>query len=129
MLKLGVRAQLAMLHDLAAAAFAWGFAYLLRFNFELPPSYVDDMMHTLVWVTLLQGVIFWRFGLYQGLWRYASVADLRRILLAVLTAAALVPLMLWVFRVSAVVPRSVLVINPALLLLIMGGSSKLKRNR
>ena len=122
MLKLGVRAQLAMLHDLAAAAFAWGFAYLLRFNFELPPNYVGDMMHTLVWVTLLQGVIFWRFGLYQGLWRYASVADLRRIFLAVLTAAALVPLMLWVFRVSAVVPRSVLVINPALLLLIMGGS-------
>lgn len=117
-----IRTAAAVLHDLLAAAFAWSFAYLLRFNFEPPENFIDEMMRTLVWVTPLQGVIFWRFGLYRGLWRYASVADLRRIALAVLTAAALIPLVLWMFRVSAVVPRSVLVINPVLLLLVMGGS-------
>ena len=122
MAKLNMRTLLAMLHDFAAAAFAWSFAYLLRFNFEPPPNFIDEMMHTLIWVAPLQGVIFWRFGLYRGLWRYASVTDLRRIFLAVLMAAALIPLVLWMFRVSAVVPRSVLVINPVLLLLIMGGS-------
>jgi FlaA1/EpsC-like NDP-sugar epimerase len=116
------RTLLAMLHDLVAAAFAWSFAYLLRFNFDPPDNYIDEMVRTLIWVAPLQGVVFWRFGLYQGLWRYASVTDLRRIFLAVLTAAALIPLVLWMFRVSAVVPRSVLVINPVLLLLIMGGS-------
>ncbi len=120
--KLDLRTLLAMLHDLLAAAFAWSFAYLLRFNFEPPPNFMDEMLRTLVWVAPLQGVVLWRFGLYRGLWRYASVADLRRIFLAVLTAAALIPLVLWMFRVSAVVPRSVLVINPVLLLLIMGGS-------
>ena len=113
---------LAMLHDLLAASFAWSFAYLLRFNFEPPPNFIDEMMRTLIWVVPLQWVIFWRFGLYQGLWRYASVADLRRIFLVVLMAAALIPMVLWMFRVSAVVPRSVLIINPVLLLLIMGGS-------
>ncbi len=122
MAKFDLRTLLAMLHDLLAAAFAWSFAYLLRFNFELPPNFVDEMLRTLIWVAPLQGVVFWRFGLYRGLWRYASVADLRRIFLAVLTAAALIPLVLWMFRVSAVVPRSVLVINPMLLLLVMGGS-------
>ncbi len=122
MAKFDLRTLLAMLHDLLAAAFAWSFAYLLRFNFELPPNFVDEMLRTLIWVAPLQGVVFWRFGLYRGLWRYASVADLRRIFLAVLTAAALIPLVLWMFRVSAVVPRSVLVINPVLLLLVMGGS-------
>ena len=121
MAKLQIRTLLAMLHDLAAAAFAWSFAYLLRFNFEPPDNFIDEMMRTLIWVTPLQGVVFWRFGLYKGLWRYASVTDLRRIFLSVLTAAALIPLVLWMFRVSAVVPRSVLVINPVLLLLIMGG--------
>ncbi len=120
--KFDLRTLLAMLHDLAAAAFAWSFAYLLRFNFEPPPNFVDEMLRTLVWVVPLQGVVFWRFGLYRGLWRYASVADLRRIFLAVLMAAALIPLVLWMSRVSAVVPRSVLVINPVLLLLVMGGS-------
>ena len=122
MVKLDLRTLLAMLHDLLAATFAWSFAYLLRFNFEPPPTFIDEMLHTLVWVAPLQGVVFWRFGLYRGLWRYASVADLRRIFLAVLSAAALIPLVLWMFRVSAVVPRSVLVISPVLLLLVMGGS-------
>ena len=122
MASLNMRTSLAMLHDLAAAAFAWSFAYLLRFNFEPPPNFMDEMVRTLLWVTPLQGVIFWRFGLYHGLWRYASVTDLRRIFLAVSMAAALIPLVLWMFRVSAVVPRSVLIINPVLLLLIMGGS-------
>jgi FlaA1/EpsC-like NDP-sugar epimerase len=116
------RTVLAILHDLLAAAVAWSCAYLLRFDFEPPENFFDEMVRTLAWVVPLQGIVFWRFGLYQGLWRYASTADLRRIFLAVLTAAALIPLVLWMFRVAAVVPRSVLVINPVLLLLIMGGS-------
>lgn len=122
MAKLDLRTLLAMLHDFTAAAFAWSLAYLLRFNFEPPPHFIDEMLHTLIWVVPLQSIIFWRFGLYRGLWRYASVTDLRRIFLAVLTAAAFIPLVLWMFRISAVIPRSVLVINPALLLLVMGGS-------
>ena len=92
MVKLDPRTLLAMLHDLAAAAFAWSFAYLLRFNFEPPHNFIDEMMRTLIWVAPLQSVIFWCFGLYHGLWRYASVTDLRRIFLAVLTSAALIPL-------------------------------------
>jgi FlaA1/EpsC-like NDP-sugar epimerase len=116
------RTLLAMLHDLVAAALAWSLAYLLRFNFDPPDNFIDEMVRTLVWVAPLQAIIFWRFGLYQGLWRYASVNDLRRIFLAVLSAAALIPLVLWMFRVSAVVPRTVMIINPVLLLLMMGGS-------
>lgn len=116
------RSMLAMLHDLAAATLAWIFAYWLRFNFEPPPHFVDEMLHTLTWVVPLQGIIFWRFGLYRGLWRYASVVDLRRISLALLIAAALIPLTIWMFRINVVVPRSVLIIDPILLLLMMGGS-------
>jgi FlaA1/EpsC-like NDP-sugar epimerase len=121
------RKLLAVTHDLAAAAIAWGLAYLLRFNFELPGEFAHDMWQTLVWVVPLQGVVFWQFGLYRGLWRYASVTDLRRIALAVMAAAALIPLVLWMFRLHVVVPRSVLVFSPVLLLLMMGGSRLLYR--
>ena len=116
------RSMLAMLHDLVAATLAWIFAYWLRFNFEPPPRFVDEMLYTLAWVVPLQGIIFWYFGLYRGLWRYASVVDLRRISLALLTAAAFIPLTIWMFRINVVVPRSVLIIDPILLLLMMGGS-------
>lgn len=118
---------LAIVHDLVAAAAAWWLAYLLRFNFELPLNFRDELMQTLVWVVPLQAIVFWAFSLYRGIWRFASVADLRRILLAVVVASALIPLVLGLFRVQAIVPRAVLVMDPLLLLLMMGGSRLLYR--
>ncbi len=118
---------LAVTHDLVVAALAWAGAYLLRFNFDLPPAYQSEMWNALIWVAPLQSLIFWYMGLYRGIWRYASVADLRRIVLAVILAAMLIPLVLWMFRVNAVVPRSVLILDPILLLLAMSGDRLLYR--
>lgn len=120
--KSNTRTTLAVLHDAIAAALSWSFAYLLRFNFELPDSFASELQQTLVYVVPLQLVIFWRFNLYRGIWRYASTTDLRRIFLAVMLSAAVIPLMFWMLRLDLVIPRSVLVINPLLLILTMGGS-------
>lgn len=119
--------MLAIAHDVVAAATAWWLAYLLRFNFELPASFQDEILQTLIWVVPLQAIVFWGFSLYRGIWRFASVADLKRILFAVIVATALIPLVMGLFRVQAVVPRSVLVMDPLLLLLMMGGSRLLYR--
>ncbi len=118
---------LAVTHDLVVAALAWAGAYFLRFNFDLPPIYQSEMWNSLIWVAPLQSLIFWYMGLYRGIWRYASVADLRRIVMAVILAAMLIPLVLWMFRVNAVVPRSVLILDPILLLLAMSGDRLLYR--
>ncbi len=127
MIKSRINTGIAILHDVAAAALAWGCAYLLRFNFELPPHFQGEFWSTLVWVVPLQSAVFWSFGLYRGIWRYASVADLRRIFFAVIAATALISLILGLFRVNVIVPRSVLVIDPILLILVMGGSRLLYR--
>ncbi|MFA5171992.1 MAG: nucleoside-diphosphate sugar epimerase/dehydratase [Sulfuriferula sp.] len=116
------RILLAFLHDLAAAGLAWLGAYWLRFNLNIPAEFWPSALGTLAWVMPLQALAFWRFGLYRGIWRFASLPDLRRILFAVGVAALLIPLALFMFQVKAVVPRSVLVLDPILLLLIMGGS-------
>jgi FlaA1/EpsC-like NDP-sugar epimerase len=63
---------------------------------------------------------FWSFGLYRGVWRFASLPDLRRILTAVGVAAIAVPTALIMLRLP--VPRSVLIMNPLLLVMLMGGS-------
>jgi FlaA1/EpsC-like NDP-sugar epimerase len=120
--KHSIRTTLAVLHDGIAAALAWSFAYLLRFNFELPPNFAAELHKTIFWVVLLQMIIFWRFNLYRGIWRYASTTDLRKIFLAVMLSAAAIPLMFLMLRLDLVIPRSVLVINPLLLILMMGGS-------
>lgn len=116
-----IRSYLAALHDIAAIAVAWIGAYLLRFNFELPPAFAIEAGQTLVWVVLSQGSIFWALGLYRGVWRYASVNDLRRIVSAVIFGTLAIPLMFWMVRFDVVLPRSVLIIYPLLLLILMGG--------
>lgn len=121
-LKPNLRTLLAVLHDCIAAVLAWSLAYLLRFNFDLPDNFVAELRDTLAWVVPLQLVVFWRFNLYRGIWRYASTTDLRRIVLAVAVSATTIPLLFWMLRLGLVIPRSVLVINPLLLILLMGGS-------
>jgi len=120
--KINTRIGLAFAHDVVAAAVAWWAAFLFRLNFDLGPPYSTAMWQTMLWVVPLKAIIFWRFGLYRGLWRFASLIDLQRILGAVVLAGILVPLVLVMFRVQAVVPRSVLLLDPLLLLLVMGGS-------
>lgn len=121
------RRLLATAHDFIACILAWSLAYLLRFNIELPPNYFLELLVTLPWVVPLQISIFWLSGLYRGIWRYASLNDLRRIALAVLLAATALPSVLWMLRSNLVIPRSVLVLDPLLLILMMGGSRLIYR--
>ncbi len=112
----------AFLHDVVAAGIAWCIAFLLRFNFDIPPEFAATLRGTLIWVVALHAVLFWPLGLYRGIWRYASLHDLRRILTAVTLAAVAVPALFILLRVSTPVPRSVFVLSPLLLILMMGGS-------
>jgi len=128
MIKPRFRIALAVLHDVAAAAGVWVAAFWLRFNLEVPDEYVDMLLNSIVWVVPLQTAIFWCFGLYRGIWRYASVPDLKRIAAAVAAAAVVVTLsnLLYVGYLPGphplLLPRSVLILDPVLLILIMGGS-------
>ncbi len=121
-MNLNPRTVAIILHDILAAAFAWLAAYWLRFNLSVPHEFQAAALTTLLWVVPLQAAVFWRFGLYRGIWRFASLPDLKRIMLAVGLAALLVPVALILFRVSAVVPRSVLILDPMLLVIAMGGN-------
>ena len=116
------RTFFALLHDIAAVAVAWVIAYYLRFNFSLPHSHMQYMLETITWVVMLHAIVFVGFGLYRGTWRFASVPDLKRILMAVSLSAVMIAAMLFMSSINIVVPRSVLVLNPLLLMLMMGGS-------
>lgn len=125
--RLNPRTLMAAAHDVVAAALAWCVAFLLRFNFELPDDYASMMGRHLPWVVAVQAAVFWYFGLYRGIWRYASLSDLKRIVLAVLVAAAAVTTAQFMLRIG--VPRSVLVLDPILLALVMAGSRLTYRMR
>jgi FlaA1/EpsC-like NDP-sugar epimerase len=115
------RTSLAFLHDVLAAAVAWGALWWTRFSFDLPAPFADDMLYSMAWVVPMQAVIFLGFGLYRGLWRFASTVDLKRIFLAAGLGALLVPLALVLLKMQALVPRSVIVLYPVVLIFLMAG--------
>jgi FlaA1/EpsC-like NDP-sugar epimerase len=116
------RAWLAFIHDVAVAALAWIGLYWLRFNLDLHEPQLSDMWRTLAWVLPLQAVIFLAFGLYRGLWRFASLPDLQRIVMAAGLGAVAVPLVLVMLQLTALVPRSVLVLYAPVVIFLMAGS-------
>ena len=116
------RAWLAFGHDIIAAALAWIGLFWVRFNLELHEPQLTDMLQTLAWVLPLQAGIFLAFGLYRGLWRFASLPDLQRIVIAVGLGAVAVPVVLVMLQMTSVVPRSVLILYPPVLILLMAGS-------
>ena len=117
------RTIFALLHDIAVAVFAWIVAYLLRFNFTIPAEHADSLRFVLIFLTPIQALFFIRLGLYRGVWRFASIPDLKRILMAVSMAAITAVALLFMFKpMGLTVPRSVLILDPILLLLMMGGS-------
>jgi FlaA1/EpsC-like NDP-sugar epimerase len=116
------RTFFALLHDVVVAIIAWFSAYLLRFNFAIPEEFTISMLQSLSWVVSLQAAVFIAFGLYRGVWRFASVSDLKRIFLAVASATALIIAALFMLQTGIVIPRSVIILDPILLILMMGGS-------
>ena len=118
-----IRNWTALGHDVVAAMIAWYLAYWLRFNTEIPDTNFNSMANAMFWVVPLQAVIFLGFGMYRGIWRYASVPDLQRIAIAVIVSDLAVLLVLYMFPpVPPPVPRTVILLDPILLIMIMGGS-------
>lgn len=120
-LKSSYRSILVFLFDLMAAAAAWTGALQLRFNFEMPASYVSLWLTGLVILLPLHALACRWSGLYRGIWIFASLPDLRRVLwAAAITTLALIAFMA-LYRPSPAVPRTVVVLFPILLVVIMSG--------
>lgn len=117
-----------LFHDLLMVPLAWLGAYWVRFNLgEIPQEYWLQALRTLPWVLLTQGACFYLFGLYKGVWRFASLPDLIRIIKAVLAGAIGTMLLLFlIYRLDAI-PRSMLVLYPVLLLLLLSGPRMIYR--
>ncbi|MEA3469924.1 MAG: nucleoside-diphosphate sugar epimerase/dehydratase, partial [Thermodesulfobacteriota bacterium] len=106
----------AFLHDLLWIPVSLFFAYLLRFNFDGIPEEHTAALGLLIAISLpVQGGAYWLFGMYRGLWRFASIPDLFRILKAVFFGALCVIVIFSFVTRLAGVPRSVLFLYPLLL--------------
>ena len=109
-----------LLWDAVAISTAYFLAFYLRFDFDLPPAEVYVFLVTLPIVVSIRLAAFYYFGLYNGIWRYASMADLTAIFKGILTSQVFVMAAV-LFVQHAHFPRSVLIISPFIAFIFIGG--------
>jgi len=107
----------------AFAAMALAFSFMLRFDFTLggdkyAPYFIRSLPLNVIIVLICSGI----FNLYQGIWRYVSVDDLKDIFK---TSALSSLIFLFVIVLSGKFdgfPRSIYVLDFALFVLLNGGT-------
>jgi FlaA1/EpsC-like NDP-sugar epimerase len=124
----GVRVLLLFLFHAFVFWLSWVCAYLIRFEFKIPPQYVpgfEASLPVVVGVQLLAGVLF---GFYRGWWRYVGMNDVVRLVVG-LTSAQAVLFALWFVGVPLGITgrfqdtsRGALLVDWALALLILFGA-------
>jgi len=111
-----------IIYDLVAVSLAWALSLLARFNFEIPAAeHVDAALTAFPAVLVVQAVISRYFGLYKGLWRFASLPDLWNIIRAAGLGAVSIALALFVINRLEGIPRSMLILYPIFLIFLLGG--------
>jgi len=118
----------AFTHDLIMIPCAWVVAYWFRFNLDyFPLSYFEQVLPDLVIILPIQLLAFVILGLYRGVWRFASLPDIARILKAVVIGTAISMLVLFFVTRMEGIPRSVPILYTMLLVLFLSGPRLLYR--
>jgi len=108
-------------YDLVAVLVAWFGGLLLRFNLSWTAAYEPLAVWGALWLLPWHFVVCGKAGLYRGMWVFASLPDLQRVIKAVAGSSLAMVAFGVIFQPAPTVPRSMLVIYPLLLLVAMAG--------
>ncbi|WP_028914960.1 MULTISPECIES: polysaccharide biosynthesis protein [Pseudoxanthomonas] len=109
-----------VLHDLFMAAVCWQGLHVLRYAARSESYDWTLLTPTLAIVLAAQGLVFWRVGLYRGVWRFASVPDIWNIIKAAGLGTIAIVLCLAVYNRLEALPRAVLMLYPLALAAMLG---------
>lgn len=118
-----IKRALIITHDILWVPLAIYLAYWFRFNLQpVPVSYHAAMQQLMLFAVPIHAFTFWMFGCYRGIWRFASLPDLWRILRAVMIGALVVSVALFLYSRFRGIPRSAIVLYPILLFIGASGA-------
>jgi O-antigen biosynthesis protein WbqV len=116
------RSAIVAAHDIFMAAFSFEAAIQLRYFVDGNAVGLGFLWQDTVLFAAACAIVFWTVGLYRGIWHYASLNDLLTIMKAVTFAILVfVPLQFMMIRLD-MYPRSALLINWPLLVLLLSGT-------
>ena len=104
--------------DTILVLLAWGLAFWLRFNFEVPPEFQDMAYQTSAVTVIAYWIALAANKVHRQVWRYIGLAELRQLTVAVIVGGLLTTGAVLMLRVPYF-PRSVLLLHPVLLLLML----------
>ena len=97
----------AFARDLLMIPVAWLGAFWLRFNLDsIPAGFLDQALRLLPVIVVIQSAAFLYFGLYRGVWRFASLPDLVRVLQAFAVGTVVCAFATFLLTRLALVPRA-----------------------
>lgn len=107
--------------------FSLYFSNLIRFDFDIPYPFWLQLRQIFLAAIVIKIVFFFFFGLYDGMWRYTSVADLVNIIRASsLSSLSIICLILFIYRFQ-MFSRSVFIIDWMLTICLTAGFRLLVR--
>jgi FlaA1/EpsC-like NDP-sugar epimerase len=110
-----------LLADLLLVGFAWCFAYLLRFNFEIPLTHSGLLTRFLPLIVLIKIVTFYFFDLYRGMWRYTSLTDFFDIIKAASASSLMILAVILYTHRFVGFARSIFIIDWGLTVFLISG--------
>lgn len=123
MYKITLRQLPVVLIDLLLAAASFCIALLLRYDFQIDniaPLELASLPEGLLIVIIARGAVFYVFGLYRGVGKYAGVGEYLLIIRCVIIGSMFYIFLLWSFVIRF--PRGALIIDAILLVLFLSGA-------
>lgn len=116
------RIALLLFADIICINFAYIMSFLLRFEFTISNVFLGFFVVYADNIFIITGVkllIFWIFGLYRSLWRYAGTEEIVKIALA--AAAATAAIIVYLEFTQQYFPRSIYIFSCIMDILLIGG--------
>jgi len=117
-----------MISDIILFYISLHFAYALRFDFLIEPKHMSNFLNVFIVLTLLKLLFMALFRIYNITWRFFSLRDAKRLVMAHIAALIVFGIVLAVMPSLVMpLPRSAIVIDFFLSVLLMGGFRLSKR--
>ncbi|MBI5279353.1 MAG: polysaccharide biosynthesis protein [Burkholderiales bacterium] len=107
--------------DLVLVLFAWWAAFWLRFNLDLPAEFEELALMSTPWCLLAYAVGLVMARVYRQVWRFIGLPELRQLAKGVVLGGLLTAAVVLMLRMPSF-PRSVLLLQPVLALVLLGAA-------
>ena len=117
-----------LINDIAISLFVFYFAYLLRFNFQIPNIWYENFLTLFIMLVVFKIGALYLFRIYNIPWRFFSLDSFKQIIKAHIVAYVLFAAVFWIFKsYLGPMPRSVLIIDIFLSIFFIGSLRVSKR--